>query len=85
MGEMYMDGINRNDANWRKVRYLYKYNKEELLEWKQRIEELSQDTKDMIILFNNNSGGDAAGNAKEFQEMLGIEYDGLSPKQLGLF
>lgn len=74
-----------NDANWRKVRYLYKYNKEELLEWKQRVEELSQDTKDMIILFNNNSGGDAAGNAKEFQEMLGIEYDGLSPKQLGLF
>ena len=74
-----------NDANWREVRYLYKYNKEELLEWKQRVEELSQDTKDMIILFNNNSGGDAAGNAKEFQEMLGIEYDGLSPKQLGLF
>ena len=74
-----------NDANWREVRYLYKYNKEELLEWKQRAEKLSQDTKDMIILFNNNSGGDAAGNAKEFQEMLGIEYDGLSPKQLGLF
>ncbi|MCQ6274207.1 DUF72 domain-containing protein [Bacillus sp. V3B] len=74
-----------NSANWREVRYLYKYNKEELLEWKKRIKKLSKDTKDMIILFNNNSGGDAAGNAKEFQEMLGIEYEGLAPKQLGLF
>ena len=55
------------------------------MEWKQRVEELSQNTKDIIILFNNNSGGYAVGNAKEFQEMLGIEYDGLSPKQLGLF
>jgi uncharacterized protein YecE (DUF72 family) len=74
-----------NGANWREVRYLYKYNKEELLEWKKIMKELAKDTKDIIILFNNNSGGDAAGNAKEFQAMLGIEYEGLSPKQLGLF
>lgn len=74
-----------NGDNWREVRYLYKYSKEELWEWKERVEELAKNSKDIIILFNNNSGGDAAGNAKEFQKMLGISYEGLSPRQLDLF
>ena len=74
-----------NDGNWREVRYLYKYNREELLEWRMRILDLAKDTKDIIVLFNNNSGGDAAGNAKEFQHMLGIEYRDLSPRQMDLF
>jgi uncharacterized protein YecE (DUF72 family) len=73
------------DTNWRDVRYLYKYNHRELLEWKERVLELEKHSKDIYVLFNNNSGGDAAGNAKEFQSMLGIEYEGLAPKQLGLF
>lgn len=73
------------DTNWREVRYLYKYNKEELLEWEGRLRQLTRESKDIIVLFNNNSGGDAAGNAKEFQSMLGIEYEGLSPRQLDLF
>lgn len=73
------------DTNWRDVRYLYKYNENELLEWKERVRKLAKSSKDIIILFNNNSGGDAAGNAKEFQAMLGIEYEGLAPRQLGLF
>jgi uncharacterized protein YecE (DUF72 family) len=76
---------NSADTNWREVRYLYKYNQQELLEWKQIITNLTKDSKDVIVLFNNNSGGDAAGNAKELQEMLGIEYEGLSPRQLELF
>ncbi|MEN1968038.1 DUF72 domain-containing protein [Lentibacillus sp. N15] len=74
-----------NNNSWREVRYLYKYNQTELLEWKDRILELARASKDIIILFNNNSGGDAATNAKELQTMLGIEYEGLSPKQLRLF
>ncbi|PAV28234.1 hypothetical protein CIL05_17870 [Virgibacillus profundi] len=73
------------ETNWREVRYLYKYNQEELLEWKNRVKELAKNSRDIIILFNNNSGGDAANNAKEFQKMLGIEYEGLLPRQLGLF
>ena len=76
---------NSADTNWREVRYLYKYNKQELLEWKQIITDLAKDSRDIVVLFNNNSGGDAAGNAKELQAMLGIEYEGLSPRQLGLF
>ncbi|KRG12629.1 hypothetical protein ACA30_18660 [Virgibacillus soli] len=74
-----------NDANWREVRYLYKYNQEELLEWKKRVLQLQTASKEIIVLFNNNSGGDAAGNAKEFQQMLDIDYEGLAPRQMNLF
>lgn len=73
------------ETNWREVRYLYKYNEKELLEWKEHVLTLAKSSKDIIILFNNNSGGDAAGNAKDFQKMLGIVYEGLSSKQLDLF
>lgn len=72
-------------TDWRDVRYLYRYNEKELQEWKDRILELSRESEDIIILFNNNSGGDAADNAKEFQQMLDIDYRGLSSKQLRLF
>ncbi|MBU8906606.1 DUF72 domain-containing protein [Desertibacillus haloalkaliphilus] len=72
-------------GNWRDVRYLYKYNEEELLEWKKNLEQLQQQTEDIYVLFNNNSGGDAAGNAKQLIELLGIEYEGLAPRQLDLF
>ena len=50
-----------------------------------RILELAKHSRDIIVLFNNNSGGDAADNAKEFQSLLGIDYEGLNPKQLDLF
>lgn len=73
------------ETNWREVRYLYKYNEEELLDWRERILKIAKESKDVYVVFNNNSGGDAAGNAKTFQKMLGIEYDGLAPQQLNLF
>jgi uncharacterized protein YecE (DUF72 family) len=81
-----VQGWNKQEGvDWREVRFLYKYSEEELLEWKNIIHELSKQTKTIIVLFNNNSGGDAAGNAKQFQEILRVEYEGLAPKQLGLF
>ncbi|RDW16192.1 DUF72 domain-containing protein [Oceanobacillus chungangensis] len=73
------------NTNWREVRYLYKYNEAELVEWKARIQDLEKQSKDIFIVFNNNSGGDAAGNAKQLQKLLDIEYDNLSPQQLRLF
>ncbi|WKL03566.1 DUF72 domain-containing protein [Paenibacillus amylolyticus] len=47
-------------AHWRETRYLYRYNKEELLEWKGYLEQLHEQSKDVYVIFNNNSGGDAA-------------------------
>jgi uncharacterized protein YecE (DUF72 family) len=76
---------NTGHANWREVRYLYRYNKKELLEWKDNLLKLKKESKEICVLFNNNSGGDAATNAKEMIELLGIDYDGLAPRQLELF
>jgi uncharacterized protein YecE (DUF72 family) len=75
----------RGHQNWREVRYLYRYNKEELLEWKERLEFLQTKSKEICVLFNNNSGGDAAANAKQLIDLLGIEYEDLGPRQLKLF
>lgn len=75
----------RNAENWREVRYLYRYNKTELLESADSIRKLAKESTNVYLLFNNNSGGDAADNAKEMIEILELEYDGLAPRQLDLF
>ncbi|MED4204649.1 DUF72 domain-containing protein [Neobacillus mesonae] len=75
----------RNAENWREVRYLYRYNEQELKEWASQIHSLAESTKDLYLLFNNNSGGDAADNAKQMIQLLRIEYEGLAPRQLDLF
>ncbi|MBS4208516.1 DUF72 domain-containing protein [Bacillus sp. FJAT-50079] len=71
--------------NWREVRYLYRYNEKELLEWKNNLLKLQQETRDIYVVFNNNSGGDAADNAKQLIQLLNIDYQGLAAKQLDLF
>lgn len=73
-----------NDA-WRKVRYLYNYNEAELNEIEIAVNELKRETAEVFVIFNNNSGKHAARNAQQFQRQLGITYDDLAPKQLGLF
>lgn len=79
-------GWNRkNHENWREVRYLYNYNDRELLEWKDHLLKLQKESKNLYVLFNNNSGNDAAINAKRLIELLGIEYEGLAPRQLEFF
>lgn len=76
---------NNGQEDWRKVRFLYRYNEQELEEWKEHILELQQQAKSITILFNNNSGGDAHDNAKQLMNKLEIEYDNLNPKQMDLF
>jgi len=72
-------------ANWRAVRYLYDYSKEELLEWVNHVLQLKKETKDIFIVFNNNSGGHASKNAKLFLNLLNIEYNQLNSSQMKLF
>ncbi|HSI65897.1 MAG TPA: DUF72 domain-containing protein [Planococcus sp. (in: firmicutes)] len=74
-----------NTKKWREVRYLYDYNEEELTEISQAIHELHKTVEQVYIVFNNNSGGHAAGDAKQFQAINDIDYQGLAPKQLDLF
>lgn len=71
--------------NWRKVRFLYDYNEQELQQLSEQVRFLNSQTEQVIVLFNNNSGGHAAKNAKRMQQMLQLEFENLAPKQLGLF
>ncbi|MCM2531168.1 DUF72 domain-containing protein [Neobacillus pocheonensis] len=71
--------------NWREVRYLYRYNQLELQEWAVSLQKLTKECSSVYVLFNNNSGGDAADNAKEMIDLLNINYEGLAPRQMDLF
>lgn len=73
------------DQEWRDVRYLYNYNKEELTDLANKVRIIEQKAKKVYVVFNNNSGGHAAQNAKTYQDMIDIEYTGLAPQQLKLF
>ena len=74
-----------NGDDWRDVRYLYRYNEQELQEWQEYLSKMKSQTETIYMLFNNNSGGDAAENAKMMISLLGIQYSGLAEKQLSLF
>lgn len=79
-------GWNQNgNENWRKVRFLYHYNDEELEEWRDQILTLKENSNQITVLFNNNSGGDAYHNAKQLQRLLNIQYENLNPSQMNLF
>lgn len=74
-----------DDEAWRKVRYLYNYNEAELIEIEQVVQRLEEQSENVWVIFNNNSGKHAAENAKRFQKQLHISYDSLAPKQLDIF
>ncbi|MET3699493.1 uncharacterized protein YecE [Bacillus oleivorans] len=75
----------KQDVNWREVRYLYRYSEEELLEWKQYLSELEKTSEDIYVIFNNNSGGDAADNGKMMIELMDLCYEELHDRQLDIF
>ncbi|AIC95522.1 MULTISPECIES: DUF72 domain-containing protein [Shouchella] len=75
----------RNGENWRDVRYLYDYNQQELKEWEENLQRLSQKVDDVFVVFNNNSGGHAAGNARSLIQNMNIAYKDLASRQLDLF
>lgn len=74
-----------NVRNWREERTLYEYNLEELHQFADIALTLEKESQEVAIIFNNNSGGHAAKNAKELQSILGIDFSGLAPQQLNLF
>jgi len=73
------------DPNWRENRYLYDYSRQELQQWKGWLDELQRQSEHVCILFNNNSGGDAARNAKLLMELLDMQPPPMAPKQLEWF
>lgn len=85
-GRNYQGWLGGDDTvDWRTVRTLYDYSDEELRFIKETALELEKEAKEVTVIFNNNSGGHAAPNAKTLQNMLGLDFDGLGPRQLDLF
>ncbi|MDO7906933.1 DUF72 domain-containing protein [Paenibacillus sp. JX-17] len=73
-------GWQQNGAeNWREVRYLYRYDEAELEDWRQNLLQLSGQSREVSVIFNNNSGGDAAANATRLMAMLGQNPKPLVP------
>ena len=73
---------------WRKKRTLYCYSSRELQGLATLIQNLAPAPQEICVIFNNNSGKDAAPNALELQRILHLEFKGLAPhdpEQLNLF
>lgn len=71
--------------DWRSQRTLWRYSRNELQSLIPDIQRLTQEAKEVCVIFNNNSGGDAADNAVTLQQMLHLEFTGLAPQQMDLF
>lgn len=85
-GQNYSGWLNAgDDPDWRENRTLHDYTADELREIQKNALLLEKDTEEVAVIFNNNSGGHAAKNAKEFQNLLAIDFEGLNPQQLDLF
>ncbi|UQS87074.1 DUF72 domain-containing protein [Nicoliella spurrieriana] len=79
------EGWFNQGPDWRKKRTLYRYNDHELAGLAGIIADLATRANEVCIIFNNNSGKDAAPNALKLQSLLGLHFTGLAPKQLDLF
>ena len=82
------EGWINQGKSWRKTRTLYKCSSAELQVFCDQINQLTPQPKELCVVFNNNSGKDAAPNALQLQKMLGIHFTGLaprSPEQIDLF
>lgn len=81
-----VDGWNESkNPKWRDIRYAYYYTEQELDEWVAIVSQLQTETKQIILLFNNNSEGDAVDNAKQLIQKCNIIYADLAPRQSELF
>ncbi|ANZ98633.1 hypothetical protein CKN82_04235 [Carnobacterium divergens] len=76
--------LNASGPDWRKKRTLYNYNLAELEGIKQDILTLTEESNEVAVIFNNNSGGHAASNGKSLQKLMNVTFIGLLPQQLDL-
>ena len=76
---------NDRTGDWRKKRTLYRYNEAELVILAEKIRQVAEESAEVGVIFNNNSGGDAADNAMQLKKILQLDYEGLNPSQIDLF
>lgn len=71
--------------DWRGVRTLYKYSDDELATFAKTVTALADQAQEVCVIFNNNSGRDAAPNALALRDLLHLSWQGLGPQQMSLF
>lgn len=79
-------GWQDSGMQWRKERTNYRYSTEELRQLATKIQ--TSGATDVCVIFNNNGGHAAAGNALELQQLLDLHFANLAPRppqQLDLF
>lgn len=79
-------GWQDSGMQWRKERTNYRYSTEELRQLATKIR--ASGATDVCVIFNNNGGHAAAGNALELQKLLDVHFANLAPRppqQLDLF
>lgn len=79
-------GWQDSGMQWRKERTNYRYSTEELRQLATKIQ--TSGATDVCVIFNNNGGHAAAGNALELQQLLDVHFANLAPRppqQLDLF
>ncbi|MHA8137830.1 DUF72 domain-containing protein [Lactobacillaceae bacterium Scapto_B20] len=79
------EGWFNQGKDWRSKRTLYCYSDHELTGLANIVNDLAAQCHEVCVIFNNNSGKDAAPNALKLKSILGLHFDGLAPKQLDLF
>jgi uncharacterized protein YecE (DUF72 family) len=47
--------------------------------------QLEKETSEVCVIFNNNSGGDAASNALQLMDLLSLETKQIPPRQMDMF
>lgn len=83
-GRNYEGWLDASGPDWRKKRTLYNYTSDELDEFAALVRQLEKDSKEVAVIFNNNSGGHAAKNAKQLQKKLHLTFENLAPQQTDL-
>ncbi|KRN27913.1 hypothetical protein IV38_GL001752 [Lactobacillus selangorensis] len=78
------EGWANQGQSWRKTRTLYHYSTSELEHFADVAKQLEQTSKEVCVIFNNNSAHDAAPNAAELAQILGLEWH-QEPEQTSLF
>lgn len=71
--------------DWRGVRTLYRYDDHELADFAETVTQLATQAQEICVIFNNNSGRDAAPNALALRDLLHLSWQGLGPQQMSLF
>lgn len=72
-----------NSDDWRSKRNLYCYSESELEKLANELKNIK--AKEILVIFNNNSGNDAAPNGMLLKKILDVEFAGLNPAQTSLF